>query len=160
MNEAVDVLIIGSGLSGVGMACHLKSRAPWARVAILEARDIIGGTWDLFRYPGVRADSDMHTLGYAFRPWRHAKAIADGPSILNYVRETAAEHGVDKLISFGAKVVSAAWDSAAALWTVEAERGGARVSYTTRFLSVCAGYYRYDRGYVPEFRGVEQFAGR
>jgi monooxygenase len=156
MGEVLDVLIVGAGLSGVGMACHLQKRAPWARYAILEARGAIGGTWDLFRYPGVRSDSDMFTLGFSFRPWTEPKAIADGPSILNYVREAAAAHGVDKHVTFGAKVISASWDSRAALWTVETERG----RYAARFLSLCAGYYRYDRGHVPEFRGLDQFAGR
>ena len=160
MSDALDVLIVGAGLSGVGMACHLQRRCPWARYAILEARGRLGGTWDLFRYPGVRSDSDMFTLGYAFRPWTQSKAIADGPSILEYVSETAAEHGVDKRIAFGTKVVSASWNSAKGLWTVEAERGGEKVAYAARFLSICAGYYRYDRGYFPEFAGLSDFAGR
>ncbi len=160
MTEVLDVLIVGAGLSGVGMACHLQRRAPWARYAILEARAAIGGTWDLFRYPGVRSDSDMFTLGFSFRPWTAAKSIADGPSILDYVRRTAADNGVDKHITFETKVVSAAWDSAAARWTVETERGGARQRYFARFLAICAGYYRYDRGYLPEFPGLESFAGR
>ena len=140
MSETLDVLIVGAGLSGIGMACHLQRRAPWARYAILEARGAIGGTWDLFRYPGVRSDSDMFTLGFAFQPWTESKAIADGPSILRYIRRTAADHGVDRHIQFETKVVSAAWDSRAALWTVEAERGGAAVRLTARFLALCAGY--------------------
>jgi cation diffusion facilitator CzcD-associated flavoprotein CzcO len=160
MSEALDVLIVGAGLSGVGMACHLQARCPWARYAILEGREAIGGTWDLFRYPGVRSDSDMFTLGYAFRPWTRSKAIADGPSILEYVRETAAEHGVDKHIRFGTKVVSAAWSSAEGVWRVEAQQGGAKVVYVARFLAICAGYYRYERGYFPEFPGLADFAGR
>ena len=122
MSQTLDVLIVGAGLSGVGMACHLKRRAPWARFALLEARASLGGTWDLFRYPGVRSDSDMFTLGYAFRPWTDAKAIADGPSILSYVRQTAQEYGVDREIVYKTKVVSAAWSSTEAAWTVEAER--------------------------------------
>ncbi len=160
VSEVLDVLIVGAGLSGVGMACHLQRRCPWSRYAILEARGAIGGTWDLFRYPGVRSDSDMFTLGYAFRPWTQSKSIADGPSILGYVRETAAEYGVDRHIAFETKVVSASWDSGRAQWRVEAERGGERVSYAARFLSICAGYYRYDRGYFPEFPGLADFAGR
>ena len=160
MSETLDVLIVGAGLSGIGMACHLQRRAPWARYAILEARGAIGGTWDLFRYPGVRSDSDMFTLGFAFQPWTESKAIADGPSILRYIRRTAADHGVDRHIQFETKVVSAAWDSRAALWTVEAERGGAAVRLTARFLALCAGYYRYDRGYVPDLPGLASFAGR
>src|SRR5271168_946024 len=107
MTDLFDVLIVGAGLSGVGMACHLQRRCPWARYAILEARDGAGGTWDLFRYPGVRSDSDMFTLGYAFRPWVESKAIADGPSILRYIKQTAADHGVDKHITYKTKVVSA-----------------------------------------------------
>jgi cation diffusion facilitator CzcD-associated flavoprotein CzcO len=160
MSEPLDVLIVGAGLSGVGLACHLRRRCPWARYAILEAREAIGGTWDLFRYPGVRSDSDMFTLGYAFRPWTQSKAIADGPSILQYVRETAAENGVDKNITFGTKVVSASWSSRDGLWSVEAQRGDEKVSYAARFLAICAGYYRYDRGYFPEFPGLADFAGR
>ncbi|MDE3177675.1 MAG: NAD(P)/FAD-dependent oxidoreductase [Pseudomonadota bacterium] len=160
MSETLDVLIVGAGLSGIGMACHLQRRAPWARFAILEARGAIGGTWDLFRYPGVRSDSDMHTLGFAFAPWTEAKAIADGPAILRYLHRTAADHGVDRHIRFDTKVVAAAWDSAAALWTVEALRGGAPVRLKARFLALCAGYYRYDRGHVPEFPGLQDFAGR
>ena len=151
MSEVLDVVIVGAGLSGVGIACHLQKRAPWARYAILEARGAIGGTWDLFRYPGVRSDSDMYTLGFSFRPWTQAKAIADGPSILNYVRDTAAEHGVDKKIEFDTKVVSAAWDSRAGLWTLQTERRGERRAVAARFLSICAGHYRYDRGHVPDF---------
>ena len=156
MSQTLDVLIVGAGLSGIGMACHLKRRAPWARFALLEARASLGGTWDLFRYPGVRSDSDMFTLGYAFRPWTDAKAIADGPSILSYVRQTAAEYGVDREIVYETKVVSASWSSAEALWTVETNRG----RYTARFLAICAGYYRYDRGHFPEFAGLASFAGR
>ncbi|HXT07060.1 MAG TPA: NAD(P)/FAD-dependent oxidoreductase [Roseiarcus sp.] len=160
MSEVLDVLVVGAGLSGVGMACHLQRRCPWARFAIIEAREATGGTWDLFRYPGVRSDSDMFTLGYAFRPWTQAKAIADGAAILTYVRGAAAEHGLDKHITFATKVVSASWNSAEGLWRVEAERGGETVSYAARLLSICAGYFCYDRGYFPPFPGVADFAGR
>src|ERR1700760_840712 len=141
----VDVLIVGAGLSGIGAACRLAEGRPASSVAILEARDAIGGTWDLFRYPGVRSDSDMFTLGYPFRPWPEARAIADGPSIREYVRETARERGVDEWIRFGHKVIGAQWDSAAAQWTVDAEitESGEQVRFTCSWLSVCSGYYRY-----------------
>ena len=124
-DESVDVLIVGAGLSGIGAACHLQRRCPGRRIAIVEARQALGGTWDVFRYPGVRSDSDMYTLGYSFRPWTGAKAIADGPSILQYLRDTAHEHGVDALIRYGHRMRRAAWSSAEAQWTVEIERDGA-----------------------------------
>ncbi len=160
--EHVDVLIVGAGLSGVGAAHHLQASCPGRTYAILEARDAIGGTWDLFRYPGIRSDSDMHTLGYGFRPWTEARALADGPAIRNYVRATAREDGSDQRIRFGHRVVRADWSTAQARWTVEAERTdtGERVLTTCGFLFMCSGYYRYDRGYVPGFRGTERFAGR
>jgi monooxygenase len=162
MTEHVDVLIIGAGLSGIGAACWLTMRAPKQSFAVLESREAIGGTWDLFRYPGVRSDSDMYTLGYSFRPWRDAKAIADGPAILSYVRETADAYGVTDKIRFRHRVVEASWDSRAALWTVTAERAdaGDRARLTARFLMVCSGYYRYDRGHAPDFPGRERFKGR
>src|ERR687890_915278 len=119
--EHVDVLIVGAGLSGIGAACHLKMECPGKSFVILEGREAMGGTWDLFRYPGVRSDSDMYTLGYRFRPWAHAKAIADGPSILRYVRDTAAEAGIDRHIRFGHRVVRAEWSTPDARWTVHAE---------------------------------------
>jgi cation diffusion facilitator CzcD-associated flavoprotein CzcO len=160
--EHVDVLIVGAGLSGVGAAHHLQDRFPGKTYRILEARDAIGGTWDLFRYPGVRSDSDMQTLGYRFRPWTQAEAIADGPSILFYVRDTAARAGIDRNILFGHRVVAASWSSAAARWTVEARRlaDGSPVVFTCGFLFCCSGYYRYDEGYRPRFEGIERFAGR
>jgi cation diffusion facilitator CzcD-associated flavoprotein CzcO len=157
--EQVDVLIIGAGLSGVGAAHHIQEAFPGRRYAILEARDAVGGTWDLFRYPGVRSDSDMHTLGYRFRPWTQAKAIADGPSILRYVRDTAAEAGIERHIRFGHRVVRAAWSSDDAQWTVEAVHGGRPVRLTASFLYLCTGYYHYDAGYEPEFPGIERFGG-
>ncbi len=159
--EHVDVLIVGAGLSGIGAAHHLQQRCPGKSYAILEAREEIGGTWDLFRYPGIRSDSDMHTLGYRFRPWTEAKSIADGPSILRYVRDTAREGGIDRHIRLNHRVVNAEWSSAEGRWTVEAERTntGETVSLTCGFLFVNSGYYRYDQGYTPEFPGIEDFAG-
>jgi cation diffusion facilitator CzcD-associated flavoprotein CzcO len=157
-----DVVIVGAGLSGVGAGYHLQKHCPGRTYAILEARDSIGGTWDLFRYPGIRSDSDMYTLGYSFRPWTNAKAIADGPSILAYVRETAREYGVDQKIRFHHRVKRASWSSRAGQWTVEVERGtkGELVRFTCNFLFMCSGYYRYDEGYTPQFAGVERFKGR
>jgi monooxygenase len=159
--QDVDVLIVGAGLSGIGAGYHLQDKCPQKSYAILEARDSIGGTWDLFRYPGVRSDSDMFTLGYRFRPWPDAKAIADGPSILQYVRDTASEHGIDRKIRFGHRVVSAEWSTASGRWTVEAERAdtGETVRLSCGFLLMCTGYYRYDRGYSPEFEGADRFRG-
>ncbi len=160
--EHVDVLIIGAGLSGIGAAHHLQANCPGKSYAILEGRDSIGGTWDLFRYPGIRSDSDMYTLGYSFRPWEKAKAIADGPSILQYVKDTARAGGIDSKIRFGHQVRRASWSTPDARWTVEAERGDKRepVQISCNFLFMCAGYYRYDHGYTPEFPGIERFAGR
>jgi monooxygenase len=159
--EHLDVLIVGAGLSGIGAAWHLQDRCPGKSYAILEARDDLGGTWDLFRYPGIRSDSDMHTLGYRFKPWTETKSIADGPAILEYVRRTARESGIDKRIRFGHRVLAAEWSSEAARWTVEAERGedGERVRLTCDFLWACSGYYRYDEGFTPKFEGEERFAG-
>ena len=158
--QHVDVLIVGAGLSGIGAAWWLQKECPRKTYAILEQRDAIGGTWDLFRYPGIRSDSDMYTLGYAFRPWTEAKAIADGPSILKYVRETAPEAGIDKRIHFNHKVISANWDNATQRWTVTTETGGKTVTYTANFLMMCSGYYRYEAGYTPHFEGMDKFKGR
>lgn len=160
MTEHVDVVIVGAGLSGIGAAHHLQDAFPQRSYAILEARETSGGTWDLFRYPGVRSDSDMHTLGYRFRPWVAAEAIADGPAILGYIRDTAADAGIDKRIRYGHKVIRASWSSADARWTVEFEHGGVRSQLTCSFLYVCSGYYRYDRGFTPEFDGIEDFRGQ
>ena len=159
--EHFDVLIVGAGLSGIGAGYHLKANCPGKSYAIVEGRDASGGTWDLFRYPGIRSDSDMYTLGYSFRPWEEAKAIADGPSILKYVRDTAKEAGIDRKIRYGHSVKRASWSSAEARWTVEAERGkkGEIVRFTCDFLFMCAGYYRYSAGYTPDFPGRERFAG-
>ena len=160
--EHFDVLVVGAGLSGIGAGVHLQTHCPGKTWAILEARDTIGGTWDLFRYPGIRSDSDMFTLGYSFKPWTAAKSIADGPSILEYVRQTAREHDVDRHIRFRHKVVRASWSSDDARWTVEAECGEARETrrYTCRFLYMCSGYYRYDAGYMPDFPGAGDFGGQ
>jgi cation diffusion facilitator CzcD-associated flavoprotein CzcO len=161
-SDFVDVVIVGAGLSGIGAAYHLQRDCPQKSYAVLEGRDCIGGTWDLFRYPGVRSDSDMYTLGYGFKPWRAKKAIADGPLILDYIRETASENGIDRNIRFNHRVVRAAWDSANGTWTVEAERGPQKenVSLRCRFLFMCSGYYRYEHGYEPAFPGAADFAGR
>ena len=160
--EHVDVLIVGAGLSGIGAGVHLQANCPGKTYAILEARDCIGGTWDLFRYPGIRSDSDMYTLGYSFRPWEEAKAIADGPSILEYVRETARDHGIDRHIRFGHRVLRAEFSTADARWIVTAERSDTQetVQFSAGFLFMCSGYYRYDEGYTPEFPGTKRFAGR
>ena len=149
----VDVLIVGAGLSGIGAACHLEDRLPGTSYLVVEARERMGGTWDLFRYPGVRSDSDMFTLGYRFRPWTDDKAIADGPAILDYVRETAREHGVEERIRYGLRVERAEWSTEDATWTVHGSRGGEPVVLRCGFLWSCSGYYRYDEGYRPELRG-------
>jgi cation diffusion facilitator CzcD-associated flavoprotein CzcO len=160
--EHVDVLIIGAGLSGIGAGVHLTKKCPDRSFLLLEARDTIGGTWDLFRYPGIRSDSDMYTLGYAFKPWTNAKAIADGPAILDYVRETAREHGIDKHIRFQHRIISANWLSADQRWHVIAEKGAEkeRVAFTCGFLFSCAGYYKYDAGYLPEWPRMKDYKGR
>lgn len=160
--EHLDVLIVGAGISGIGAGCHLQKQSPGKRYAILEGRADMGGTWDLFRYPGIRSDSDMYTLGYSFRPWTHAKAIADGPAILDYLKDTARTYGIEKHIRFHHLVKRAAWSSQDARWTVEAERGPNRepVRFTCNFLFMCSGYYNYNEGYTPQFAGIERFAGR
>ncbi|HYV16120.1 MAG TPA: NAD(P)/FAD-dependent oxidoreductase, partial [Conexibacter sp.] len=161
-SEHLDVLIVGAGLSGIGAACHLRRDCPGKRFAVLEARGATGGTWDLFRYPGIRSDSDMFTLGYRFRPWRGPKAIADGATILDYVRETAREHDVERQIRLHHRVTRAAWSSEDARWTVDVERAdsGEAFQITCDFLFGCTGYYRYDEGYTPQFPGTERFAGK
>jgi cation diffusion facilitator CzcD-associated flavoprotein CzcO len=160
--EHVDVLIVGAGLSGIGAACHLQRRCPGKSWAILEARETIGGTWDLFRYPGIRSDSDMYTLGYVFKPWREAKSIADGPSILRYIEETASENGIQGKIRFGHRAVRAEYDSETCRWTVQAQvaETGETVTITCSFLFMCTGYYRYDEGFTPRFEGQERFGGQ
>ncbi|WP_088623884.1 NAD(P)/FAD-dependent oxidoreductase [Oceanicola sp. 22II-s10i] len=157
--EVLDVLIIGAGLSGIGVARYLKHRCPDKSFAILERRKAIGGTWDLFRYPGIRSDSDMHTMGYAFKPWKHAKAISDGHLIREYVEETAEENGLTPLIRFEHRVLSAVYDSADNLWTLTCATPEGETVIRTRFLFMAAGYYKYDRGYLPDFAGYEDFTG-
>jgi monooxygenase len=159
--EHVDVLIVGAGVSGIGCAYHLQTEQPGKSYAILEAREATGGTWDLFRYPGIRSDSDLHTFGYAFKPWRHDKSIADGPAILDYIRETATENGIDRHIRTGHKVLGAAWCSDAARWTVQALRAdGETVEITCGWLFCASGYYSYAKGYTPDFPGLEDFGGQ
>ncbi len=160
-DQDLDVLIVGAGLSGIGAACHLTTRCPGKRYAILEARAAIGGTWDLFRYPGIRSDSDMYTLGYSFKPWLGDKSMADGPSILEYVKATAREYGVEQHIRLGHRVVGAEWSSQSARWTVQAEcvETGERTQITCGFLFMCTGYYNYAEPYTPQFQGVQEFRG-
>ncbi|HET9427534.1 MAG TPA: NAD(P)/FAD-dependent oxidoreductase, partial [Allosphingosinicella sp.] len=150
-SEHVDVLIVGAGISGIDAAYHLKTKCPGKSWLILEARDAIGGTWDLFRYPGIRSDSDMYTLGFPFRPWRGEQSIADGGSIRDYVEETAREYAIDRQIRFGHRVTKAAWSSDRALWTVEVEVEGQTLSFTCGFLFLCSGYYDYAQGYRPKW---------
>ncbi|NUR25939.1 MAG: NAD(P)/FAD-dependent oxidoreductase [Catenulispora sp.] len=162
--EHFDVVVVGAGLSGIGAGYRLQTECPERSYVILEARDAIGGTWDLFRYPGVRSDSDMFTLGYPFRPWRAPKAIADGDTIRDYIRDTATRYGIDAKIRFRTRVVAADWSSADARWTVTVEQGAEdgtveRRTLTCGFLYSCAGYYDYESGYTPEFPGIEDFQG-
>lgn len=157
--EHVDVLIVGAGISGIGAACHLQMKSPGRSFVILEGRSDIGGTWDLFRYPGVRSDSDMHTLGYKFKPWTSDKAIADGPSIMAYLRETVAEYRLAPHIRFDHLVQTAHWSTADARWEVTANHGGEPVTITANFLFMCSGYYSYREGYTPEFPGIADFTG-
>jgi cation diffusion facilitator CzcD-associated flavoprotein CzcO len=159
--EHHDVVLVGAGLSGIGAAVHLHRKCPGKRDVIPEGRPSMGGTSDLFRYPGIRSDSDMHTLGYNFKPWRDAKAIADGTAILGYVKETAAENDVDRHIRYGLRATKASWSTDDAAWTVEAERAetGETVRFTCNFLLMCAGYYSYKAGHSPEFEGQEHFRG-
>ncbi len=160
MTEHLDVLVVGAGLSGIGTAAQLRKQHPHRSLAVLEMRAVSGGTWDLFRYPGVRSDSDMFTLGYRWRPWRGAKALADGPSILQYVRDVAEEYGVDKLIRYGHKVVRADWHSETARWLVDLETPDGPQQISAGFLVGCTGYYDYEGGYAPTFPGQDDFAGQ
>jgi monooxygenase len=163
----VDVVVVGAGISGIGAGYHLQKHCPDRSYVILEGRDDIGGTWDLFRYPGVRSDSDMFTLGYSFKPWTEAKAIADGSSILRYLREAVTEFGIDRHIRFRHLAVRAEWSSDTSLWTVEARyrhannpEQGRRVRVTCNYLFMCSGYYSYKGGYTPQFSGIDRFEGR
>jgi len=158
--EHLDVVVIGAGLSGVGAACRLERERPGTSYAVLEARDAIGGTWDLFRYPGIRSDSDMLTLGYPFRPWTESTPLADGPTIKRYVEETAREYGVDRRIRFGHRVSGARWSSVDARWTLDVDTADGRLALTCSFLYACTGYYRYDRGHEPDIPGREGYLGR
>jgi len=158
--EHRDVIIIGAGLSGIGAACHLTRNTPNKRYAILESREAMGGTWDLFRYPGIRSDSDMHTLGYSFKPWKHEQAIADGPAILSYIRETAQQYDIEQYIRYNQQVEHVSWDSVSATWTLTLKVSGQKNSIMTcSFIYSCTGYYRYDKGYTPEFTGIDSFKG-
>ncbi len=165
MAEHLDVLVVGAGLSGIGAGHYLQTECPWATYAIFEARDAIGGTWDLFRYPGIRSDSDMYTLGYSFRPWDEPESIADGAKILDYIRETARVEGIDRHIRFNHRIVTADWSTADACWHVTAERtgpdgAGETVELTCGFIFSCSGYYRYDHGYQPDFPGLDRYQGQ
>ena len=158
--ESVDIIIIGAGLSGIGAACHLKRQCPNKSFLILEGREAMGGTWDLFRYPGIRSDSDMFTLGYNFKPWTNPKAIADGDSIREYIIEAAKEHNVAEKIRYSHKVKSVAWDSSTSKWTITAEVNGEEKQYNCNFIFSCTGYYNYDEGYTPEFKDRKKFKGK
>jgi cation diffusion facilitator CzcD-associated flavoprotein CzcO len=158
--EEVDVLIIGAGISGIGAAVHLHQGLPGMNYAILERRQAIGGTWDLFRYPGIRSDSDMHTLGYRFRPWRDDDVLADGPAIRKYVEDTAEEYGVTGHVRLGHRVTAASWDSTERRWTVRYDADGTTGEIRCRFLWGCSGYYSYDEGHDPGFAGVDDFRGQ
>ena len=156
-----DVVIIGAGLSGIGAACHLTKKMPNKTYVVLESRNNMGGTWDLFRYPGIRSDSDMHTLGYSFKPWRHKKSIADGSSILSYIQETAEEYDVQKKIRYGSQVKSVSWDSVKAIWSIKLSGLGHQpTTINCSYIYSCTGYYRYDEGYRPEFSNLESFSGQ
>lgn len=159
--QHVDVLIIGAGISGLSAGYHLQRNCPQKSFAILEARDNLGGTWDVFRYPGIRCDSDMFTLGYGFKPWKGKNSIVDGASILAYLRETATEHGIEERIRYGCRVVQAAWSSEELRWTVDVEHAasGALESLTCGFLMVCSGHYSHDEGHMPDFPDMDRFGG-
>ena len=158
--EHVDVLIVGAGLSGIGAAAQLTRSRPGTSYAVLEARSAMGGTWDLFRYPGVRSDSDMFTLGYRFKPWKDERSLADGPSILAYIEETAREYDIDRHVRYGHEVVAASWDSGTGRWTVTGRRDGEEVRLTCRLLWSCSGYYDYDEPYDAQLPGLAEFGGR
>jgi cation diffusion facilitator CzcD-associated flavoprotein CzcO len=160
-SEHVDVVVVGAGLSGIGAGYHLQTMSPDRSYVILEGRESLGGTWDLFKYPGVRSDSDMHTLGFSFKPWTEAKSIADGPSILKYLKQTVSQFGIDKHIRYGQLVTKAQWSTDDAQWTVTStdKATGTTNTYTCSFLFMCSGYYSYKKGHTPEFTGRERFKG-
>ncbi len=159
MTEYVDVAIIGAGISGISAAWHLQNRCPDKKYVVLERRDDLGGTWDLFKYPGLRSDSDMFTLGFRFKPWRSATSIAGGDSIKAYIKEAAAENGIDQHIRYGHRVLAADWSDADNRWTLTVERDGEKSTISCGFLFACSGYYNYDEGYSPKFEGSEDFEG-
>lgn len=159
MSEFVECVIVGAGISGISAAWHLQQRCPGKSFTILEARADMGGTWDLFKYPGIRSDSDMFTLGFRFKPWTSAKSIADGPSILAYLKEAATENGIDRHMRFNHKVVAADWSDTENRWNLTVEANGQRTTMSCGFLLACSGYYNYDEGYSPQFPGAEDFAG-
>ncbi|GBE64075.1 FAD-containing monooxygenase EthA [Mycobacterium sp. MFM001] len=159
MTEHLDVVIVGAGISGISAAWHLQDRCPTKSYAILERRDDLGGTWDLFKYPGIRSDSDMFTLGFRFKPWRSAQSIADGASIKSYIKEAAAENGIDRHIRYRQKVVGADWSDAENRWTLTVEHDGQQSTISCSFLFCCSGYYNYDEGYSPKFEGADDFEG-
>ncbi len=161
MSEHFDVVIVGAGLSGIGAARHLKSQCPGKTFAILEGRDTLGGTWDLFRYPGIRSDSDMYTLGYNFKPWTEPQVIADGDRIRNYIQETSRENGIDSHIRYDSKVVSADWNSETAAWTLTVQKkSGETQQVSCNWLMMCSGYYNYEEGFTPDFPGRNDFKGQ
>lgn len=157
-----DVIIVGAGLSGIGAAYHLQTECPKKSFTVLEGRAAMGGTWDLFKYPGIRSDSDMYTLGFPFNPWSNAKAIADGPTILQYIKDTAAKFGIDKKIKFNHKVIDASWSDAEKMWTLKIapHEGVQHETLKCKFLTMCSGYYNYENGYTPEFPGIENYKGK
>ena len=158
--ERFDVVVVGAGISGIGAGVHLQEKSPDRSFVILEGREDIGGTWDLFKYPGIRSDSDMHTLGFEFKPWKAEKSIADGPSIMQYLRETVAEHDLKRHMRFGEPVTRADWSTENAVWTVRTQRSdGTQGTFECNYLFMCAGYYSYKAGYLPEFPGREKFRG-
>lgn len=162
LNSHYDVLVIGAGISGIGAGRYLQKNCPNKKFAIIESRDSIGGTWDLFKYPGIRSDSDMFTLGYAFKPWSSDKAIADGPSIMNYLKETVKENDLEKKIIFNSKILTANWDSSSQIWNVliKNNQDHSEISLSCNFLFMCTGYYNYEKGYTPDFKGLNEFQGK
>ncbi len=160
--DYLDVIVVGAGISGIGAGAHLNTKCPDKTYAIFEGRDNFGGTWDLFKYPGIRSDSDMHTLGFSFKPWNHKKSIASGPLIMEYLQETIEEYGLNEKIKYNHHVESANWNEADGLWEVSIteKKSSEKFLYKSKFLYMCAGYYRYSSGYEPEFKGSENFSGQ